>query len=206
MKFQASLIATIFTLPLIANALPVKADIINAQPRLIAAQSHVIPTTYMTRKSNNKIAVQIQEGEFNFRGILRRTQGNMYIAEDRQVRVMYDTQTHHVVVINKRSGTEYYNYVFFMNQSNNPPANTNTRIARLNANNPNARINLRTRPTINSAANGYGLVGDRVRILECRQDYDRPGSDLNWCQVKFPKSRAIGWVRSDFMIFNDGGE
>lgn len=207
-KFQASLIATICSLPLIATALPVKADIINPQPRLIAAQSHVIPTTYMTRKSNDEIAVQIQEGEFNFVGTLRRTQGSMYIAEDWQVRVMYDTQTHHVVVINKNTGTEYYNYVFSMNQSNNstPTANANTRTATLNAKNPNTRINLRTRSTINSSTNGYGLVGDRVQILQCRQDNDRPGSDLNWCQVKFPKSGTLGWVRSDFIIFNDGGE
>ncbi len=208
MKFQSSLIVTIFSLPLIANTLPAKADIINPQPRLIAAQNHIIPTTYMTRQNENEIAVQIQEGEFIFRGTLEKTQGSMYIAEDSQVRVMYDTRTHHVVVINKRSGTEYYNYVFSMNQSNNsiPAANTSTRIATLNANNPNTRINLRTRPTINSSTNGYGVVGDRVQILECRQDNDRPGSDLNWCQVKFPKSGTVGWVRSDLMIFNDGGE
>ncbi|WP_200817583.1 SH3 domain-containing protein [Calothrix rhizosoleniae] len=205
MKFQASLIAATCSLPLIPTVLPAKADIINAQPRLIAAQNHIIPTTYMTRQNENEIAVQIQEGEFNFRGTLRRTQGSMYIAEDWQVRVMYDTQTHHVVVINKKTGTEYYNYVFSMNQSNNHGANASTRIAILKANNPNTQINLRTRPTINSSTNGYGVPGDRVQNLECRQDNDRPGSDLNWCRVRFLQSGAIGWIRSDFINFPSDG-
>jgi hypothetical protein len=38
------------------------------------------------------------------------------------------------------------------------------------------------------------------------QDKDQPGSDLNWCKVKFQKSKAVGWVRSDHIIFADGGE
>ncbi|MEH2293788.1 SH3 domain-containing protein [Nostoc sp.] len=68
------------------------------------------------------------------------------------------------------------------------------------------RINLRTRPTINSPTSGYGLGGDRVQNLQCVQDKDRRGSQLNWCKVKFPKSGAFGWVRSDNIIFSDGGE
>ncbi|MEA5572051.1 hypothetical protein [Calothrix sp. UHCC 0171] len=87
--------------------------IINTQPRLIIAQSPT-PVTYMTRKSADEIVTQIQEGEFFFRGTLRRTQGNTFIGEDQQVRVMYDLGTSQVVVINKKTGTEYYNYVFSM--------------------------------------------------------------------------------------------
>ncbi|WP_414514833.1 hypothetical protein [Nostoc sp. PCC 9305] len=68
------------------------------------------------------------------------------------------------------------------------------------------RINLRTRPTINSSTKGYGLGSDRVQNLQCVQDKDRRGSKLNWCQVKFPKSGVIGWIRSDNIIFSDGGE
>ncbi|ODH03344.1 hypothetical protein A4S05_20100 [Nostoc sp. KVJ20] len=68
------------------------------------------------------------------------------------------------------------------------------------------RINLRTRPTINSSTKGYGLGGDRVQNLECVQDKDRGGRNRNWCRVKFPKSGAIGWIRSDNIIFSDGGE
>jgi len=78
--------------------------------------------------------------------------------------------------------------------------------ATLTARDPGAQINLRTQPTIRSSAPSYGLAGDRVEILQCVEDRDTPGSDLNWCQVRFPRSGAIGWVRSDFIIFEDGGE
>lgn len=67
-------------------------------------------------------------------------------------------------------------------------------------------INVRSQPTINSSAPSYGLPGDRVEILQCVMDTDTTGSDLNWCQVRFPASGAVGWVRSDFIIFEDGGE
>jgi hypothetical protein len=79
-------------------------------------------------------------------------------------------------------------------------------ISTLRASAPNTRINLRTRPTINSGSSGYGLAGDKVKVIECVQDKDKPNSDLNWCKVEFVKSKAIGWIRSDFIIFADGGE
>ncbi len=69
-----------------------------------------------------------------------------------------------------------------------------------------SRINVRTQPTIKSSAPQYGLSGDKVTVIKCVQDKDTKGSDLNWCQVKFVKSKAVGWVRSDFIIFADGGE
>ncbi len=68
------------------------------------------------------------------------------------------------------------------------------------------KINLRTRPTITSSTKGYGLGGDRAQNLQCVQDRDRGGRNRNWCRVKFPKSGAIGWIRSDNIIFSDGGE
>lgn len=76
----------------------------------------------------------------------------------------------------------------------------------LRAQSAGAHINLRSRPTVNSSLMGYGLPGDRVELLQCVQDTDSPNSDLNWCRVRFPQSGAIGWIRSDFIIFNDGGE
>ncbi|WP_373481134.1 hypothetical protein [Geminocystis sp.] len=36
------------------------------------------------------------------------------MGEDKQVRVMYDKGTSHVVIINKKTGTEFYNYIFSM--------------------------------------------------------------------------------------------
>ena len=85
-----------------------------------------------------------------------------------------------------------------------PPSNS-ARFASLTAS-PGSRINVRSQPTVNSSAPHYGISGDRVKVLQCVQDQDRRGSDLNWCKVQFVNSRATGWVRSDFIVFSDGGE
>jgi hypothetical protein len=92
------------------------------------------------------------------------------------------------------------------NSSSSSVPTTARGISTLRANDPNTRINLRTQPTINSSAPQYGLPGDPVRVMECVEDKDTRGSDLNWCKVQFVKSKAIGWIRSDFIIFADGGE
>ena len=86
----------------------VKANTLQASP-LIVAQA---PITTMTKKSRDQIAVTIKEAEFRFQGTLKRTSGNTFIGEDRQVRVIYDQGTSHVVVINKKTGDEFYNYIF----------------------------------------------------------------------------------------------
>ena len=70
------------------------------------------PLTFMTVRNSNEIMTQITEGEFKFRGPLRRTSGNKFSGEDGQVRVMYDKDTSRVVVINKMTGDEFYNYIF----------------------------------------------------------------------------------------------
>lgn len=79
-------------------------------------------------------------------------------------------------------------------------------VSTLRASNPNARINVRSQPTVNSSSPHYGIPGDRVKVLQCVRNRDTAGSDLNWCKVQFVNSRAVGWVRSDFIIFADGGE
>ena len=73
-----------------------------------------------------------------------------------------------------------------------------TDITILTANDPNARINLRQGPSISTGSLGYGLVGDRIRVLECETgpDQDRPP----WINVQFLQSQAIGWIRGDFVI------
>ncbi|MDX2229779.1 MAG: SH3 domain-containing protein [Leptolyngbyaceae cyanobacterium bins.349] len=86
------------------------------------------------------------------------------------------------------------------------PALAQRGISTLTARNPNSRINVRSQPTVNSSSPHYGLPGDKVRVIQCVQDQDRRGSDLNWCKVQFVNSKAIGWIRSDFIIFADGGE
>lgn len=80
-----------------------------------------------------------------------------------------------------------------------------TRVGTLVAHERGSQINLRSQPTVRSRAQGYGLAGDQVNILECVVDQDTVGSTLNWCKVQFLVSGAIGWVRSDFIIFPTDG-
>ena len=84
-----------------------------------------------------------------------------------------------------------------------PPSNS-ARFASLTAS-PGSRINVRSQPTVNSSAPSYGLPGDQVRVIQCVQDQDSRGSDLNWCKVQFVDSKAIGWIRSDFILFGSDG-
>lgn len=60
---------------------------------------------------------------------------------------------------------------------------------------PEARINLRSQPTTNSSAKGYGLVGDPVQLLRQTQG----GEGYTWYYVKFEQSGAEGWIRADFI-------
>lgn len=84
----------------------------STQPAPSTTAKSPTPLTYMTPQGANVIMTQITEGEFKFRGPLRRTSGNKFAGEDGQVRVMYDKDTSRVVVINKVTGTEFYNYFF----------------------------------------------------------------------------------------------
>lgn len=103
-------------------------------------------------------------------------------------------------------GAKLYVYWDTSSAYGQPPARVvEPRVATLTARNAGAQINLRTEPTIYSRANGYGLPEDEVHIIECVIDQDTVGSDLNWCRVQFLQSGAIGWVRSDFIIFPSDG-
>lgn len=65
----------------------------------------------------------------------------------------------------------------------------------LNARDPKSQINLRESPDPGSQRLGYGLVGDRVEILE-----QVPGADdYTWYRVRFYVSGAEGWIRNDFV-------
>lgn len=70
-------------------------------------------------------------------------------------------------------------------------------ITTLRANDPNAKINLRSAASISSRKLGYGLPGDRVRVLGCETGPDRDRTP--WVKVKFLQSGAIGWIRGDFV-------
>lgn len=65
----------------------------------------------------------------------------------------------------------------------------------LRASTPNAEINLRAGASTTSTVVGYGVVGDRVRILS-----EARGSDgFTWYQVRFYNSGETGWIRGDFI-------
>ncbi|MDJ0597621.1 MAG: SH3 domain-containing protein [Crocosphaera sp.] len=73
-----------------------------------------------------------------------------------------------------------------------------TDITILTANDPNSRINLRNGPSVSEDSLGYGLVGDRVKVLECQTGPDQ--NRTPWVKVQFLQSQAIGWIRGDFVI------
>lgn len=81
------------------------------EPSFVISQSSD-PLTYLTEIDSDTIVMQITEGEFIFHGWLSRTSGNTFTGEDDQVRVIYDRDTKRVVVMNKQTGTEFYNYFF----------------------------------------------------------------------------------------------
>lgn len=74
--------------------------------------------------------------------------------------------------------------------------------AQLTAQNPDSQINLRAAATTASAIRGYGLVGDRVSILDQTRGYD----GYTWYNVRFPSSRAEGWIRGDLVNILDREE
>lgn len=58
-----------------------------------------------------------------------------------------------------------------------------------------AQINLRSRPTTESAEKGYGLVGNSVELLKSASGDD----SFIWYYVQFEDSSAEGWIRGDFV-------
>lgn len=62
-----------------------------------------------------------------------------------------------------------------------------------------SQINIRSGPGTQHPSLHYGVVGDRVSILQTQNesslDIPRP-----WHRVRFVESGAIGWVRGDFLI------
>jgi hypothetical protein len=64
----------------------------------------------------------------------------------------------------------------------------------LTANDDQAHINVRESPSVNSPAPSYGVVGDRVWASETAQ-----AGGYTWYHVGFPKTKASGWIRGDFV-------
>ena len=56
------------------------------------------------------------------------------------------------------------------------------------------QIDIYSEPSINSRSYHYGLIGDRVNVLDRVSTTDRL-----WYRVQFPVSGAIGWVQNEFV-------
>lgn len=67
--------------------------------------------------------------------------------------------------------------------------------ATLQADHPDAQINVRDGPGMNFYNRHYGLPGDQVRIIS----YQNGTDGFVWYQVEFPNSGAKGWIRNDFI-------
>jgi Bacterial SH3 domain len=61
---------------------------------------------------------------------------------------------------------------------------------------PGSQVNVRSAPSTQADTPHYGLVGDRVLVLDSAQD----ASGYVWYSVQF-ESGASGWVREDFVQF-----
>jgi hypothetical protein len=64
----------------------------------------------------------------------------------------------------------------------------------LTANDPDSQINLRDTPSTTGKDLGYGVVGDRVEVIE-----QITIDGYIWHKLRFPRSGAVGWVRGDFV-------
>ncbi|HSM80840.1 MAG TPA: SH3 domain-containing protein, partial [Nodosilinea sp.] len=58
-----------------------------------------------------------------------------------------------------------------------------------------SQINLRSQPTTQSPAQGYGLGGDSITLLRLAEGE----GGFSWYYVRFAQSGAEGWVRGDFI-------
>ncbi|HEY9887436.1 MAG TPA: SH3 domain-containing protein, partial [Candidatus Obscuribacterales bacterium] len=60
---------------------------------------------------------------------------------------------------------------------------------------PNAEVNVRSRPSVDSDPLGYGRVGDSVVLGRSETAAD----GQTWHYVTFADADTVGWVRSDFL-------
>ncbi|MCT7981703.1 hypothetical protein NG796_00190 [Laspinema sp. A4] len=66
--------------------------------------------------------------------------------------------------------------------------------------NPGTQINIRSGPGIEYSALHYGVVGDRVELLDSQAENYSDIYKYRWHQIRFVESGAVGWVRGDFLI------
>ena len=81
---------------------------INISPLEIAQNTN--PETYVKVQDMNSLVMQITEGEYVFRGILKRLGSKQFIGNDQQSRVVFNPYDGHIMVYSVATGTEFYNY------------------------------------------------------------------------------------------------
>jgi hypothetical protein len=108
MKFSLPICSAALMIVGLGGAVPAIAAP-TANTAVLIAQS-ANPTTYLTSQTPDTIAIQIQDGEFFYHGILSRSYGNLFSGTDGRVRVNYDLDSQRIVVFNAVTGDEFYNY------------------------------------------------------------------------------------------------
>lgn len=94
------------------------------------------------------------------------------------------------------STTENFQHGATLAQSRRGPQGVAGCSAVLTATNPSSRINLRPSSSTSGSPIGYGLVGDRITILDASNAPD----GYVWYKVRFENpSNAEGWIRGDFV-------
>lgn len=209
MNIKIPLVAIAAAVASVSSRLPAKADTVNAHCDFYPSGSNTISTSMSCTFSQRQgyITIQTQGGavyEFSPVG----DQPGNYVdagggAVYRQAGLgdagqIFDLGEERIYV--------YWDTAPFSGSHSSPYSEANRRLGTLRADDPAAQINVRSDATIYSRAIACGLPGDRIDILQCELDNDIPNSDLNWCRVQFVESGAIGWIRSDFIIFPSDGE
>ncbi|MEO1209259.1 MAG: SH3 domain-containing protein [Cyanobacteria bacterium J06638_20] len=209
MKSQTLLMAALASLTTVTLASPGRTDTVNAHCDFYPAGSDTISMSTSCTFSQRQgfITIQTPAGAVYEFSPVGDAPGNFVDAGGgpvyRQAGLGNDGQIFDLV---EERIFVYWDTAPFSGSHSTPYANSDRRLGTLTANDPGAQINVRQSATIYSRAIAYGLPGDRIDILQCELDGDTPGSDLNWCRVQFVESGAIGWIRSDFIIFPSDGE
>lgn len=209
MKIQAPLLAAASVLASIGFALSARADTVPAHCDLYA-RGEDYPSlssncTFSQRQGYIGIQMQANGTRYELSPVPNSQPGNF--TDQRGNRVIRQSGLGDRGQIFRLSdGSALYVYWDQSSSFGSAPAQgSGQRIGTLVAHDRDSQINLRSQSTVQSRAIGYGLAGDRVNILQCTQDTDTPGSNLNWCRVQFLESGATGWIRSDFIVFPSDG-
>lgn len=208
MTTKVHLVAIVATLGSAGIVLPAKADTVNAHCDFYPAGSSSISrsTSCTFSQRQGYITIQTSGGTVYEFSPVGNQPGNFVDAGGGAVyRQAGLGDAGQIFDLGEEKIYVYWDTAPFSGSHSSPYSDTNRRLGTLRADDPNAQINVRSDATIYSRAIAYGIPGDRINILQCELDSDIPDSDLNWCRVQFVESGAIGWIRSDFIIFPSDG-